>query len=48
LKSRRRKNIRLHLVSVGEAIHLIEKAHDGQHFSQTFGIESQPLHGGRV
>ena len=27
---------------------MIEKAHDGQHFSQTFGVESEPLHGGRM
>jgi hypothetical protein len=36
------------LISVGEAIHLIEKPDHREHFSEAFNVKSQPLHGGGV
>jgi hypothetical protein len=43
-----RKYVRFHLVSVRQAIHLVEKADYSQDFSQAFIVQPQPLHGGGV
>ena len=36
------------MVGIGETIHLVEQPDHGQHFSQGFRIEPEPLHGGGV
>lgn len=43
-----RQDVRLDLVGVGEAVHQVEQADDGQHLAQTLIIQTQPLHGGGV
>jgi hypothetical protein len=47
-KSTTGEHVRLHLVGIGETIHLVKQPDHGQHFSQGLRIESEPLHGGGV
>ncbi len=46
--ARFREDIRFDLISIGETVHQIEQADDGQHLAQTLIVQTQPLHGGGV